>query len=55
MQDLRTVFMEQRRGVQPLSTQGAPLWGPKLFGIFDASTQGVPPSYPLSQIGRAHV
>jgi uncharacterized protein YegL len=27
MQDVRTVFMDQRRGVQPLSTQGGGLLG----------------------------
>ena len=35
-------------GSNPSPPRGAPSWGPKLFGIFDASTQGVPPSYPLS-------
>ena len=35
-------------GSNPSPPRGPPSWGPKLFGIFDASTQGVPPSYPLS-------
>ena len=35
-------------GSNPSPPRGAPSWGLKLFGIFGAATQGVPPSYPLS-------
>ena len=37
----------RERGPTPLHP-GGPLLGSKLFGIFDASNQGVPHSYPLS-------
>ena len=35
-------------GSNPSPPSPPPSWGTKLFDIFDASTQGVPPSYPLS-------
>jgi hypothetical protein len=39
---------ERGEGSNPSPPRGPPSWGSKLFGILDASIQGVPPSYPFS-------